>query len=310
MNADVSVVIPTRDRAALLVRTLRSVFAQRDVEVEVVVVDDGSRDDISAVVRGAGDGRVRLLRQERSQGVSAARNRGIDVSTGSWVAFLDDDDLWSPDKLRAQLDAAEAGGSRWSIAGTVNVDSDLRITGGGPPPSADEIARNLPLRNTVVAGASNVIVRCDLLDRAGRFDASLRHMADWDLWLRLGRAGAPAVVCRPLVAYGLHATNASLDWPEIPAELDVLEARYADERRGQPVDRAYVYRWLAWNALRAGSRRRTLRWYAAAARSGDLHSVGRAAVAMVRPSLAAGRAARANTAWYAEARQWLAELEP
>ena len=103
----VTVVIPTRDRAALLNLTLTSVLRQRNVELSVTVVDDGSIEDVGTVVAGTGDVRVRCVRHETPQGVSTCRNRGWMEATTEWVAFCDDDDVWSPDKA-----APPGGGSR------------------------------------------------------------------------------------------------------------------------------------------------------------------------------------------------------
>ena len=106
---EVTVVIPTRDRGHLLPRSLRSALAQRDVTLEVVVVDDGSvppaaHNKVVARVC-ATDARVRVLRHMTPKGVSAARNSGIEAATGRWIAFLDDDDIWAPQKLASQLAA-------------------------------------------------------------------------------------------------------------------------------------------------------------------------------------------------------------
>src|ERR687898_2985729 len=94
--ADVSVVVPTHDRPRLLMQTLGSILRQQAVDFEVIVVDDGSRDGTAEVVSWLGDARVRLLRHDRSKGVSAARNTGIAAAHGEWLAFCDDDDLWAP----------------------------------------------------------------------------------------------------------------------------------------------------------------------------------------------------------------------
>jgi len=109
MTELVSVVIPTRDRWELLPRAVRSVLAQEHAELHVVVVDDGSvspapRDGVFA------DPRVQVVRRKRSGGVAAARNAGLERARGGWVAFLDDDDIWAPAKLAAQLAAARAVG--------------------------------------------------------------------------------------------------------------------------------------------------------------------------------------------------------
>jgi glycosyltransferase involved in cell wall biosynthesis len=100
---DVTVVIPTHNRKELLDRTLRSVLAQEDVDLSVVVVDDGSADGTEAFVQALADPRVSVVRHPEARGVSAARNTGIARATTTWLAFVDDDDLWAPTKLRAQL---------------------------------------------------------------------------------------------------------------------------------------------------------------------------------------------------------------
>jgi glycosyltransferase involved in cell wall biosynthesis len=100
---DVSVVVPTRNRSALLELTLRSVLCQRDVDLELIVVDEGSTDDTPTMLAAVADSRLRVIRNDTPRGVSAARNRGAASARADWVAFLDDDDLWAPDKLTRQL---------------------------------------------------------------------------------------------------------------------------------------------------------------------------------------------------------------
>ena len=305
----VSVVIPTHNRRELLAHTLGSVLAQRDVTVQVVVVDDGSTDGTCDAVANLGDPRVRLVRHDHALGVSAARNRGVVESTGEWVAFLDDDDLWAPDKLALQLACAEEAAADWVYGGCVALLPTRETSGAGPPPRGDIVRRQVPWRNIVPGGASNVIVRRRVLDRVGGFDTSLRHMSDWDLWIRLAETGRPGVVDAPVVAYRLHAGNASIDTADIAREMSVVEARFARLRRGAPVDRAYVYRWIAWNALRAGRRREALRAYAHAVRAGDVISAARAAVAILSPETITARMRRASDRSYeARAAQWLGPL--
>jgi glycosyltransferase involved in cell wall biosynthesis len=274
-----------------------------------VVVDDGSTDDTAEVVAGLGDSRVRLVRHHRPQGVSAARNRGIAEARGAWVAFLDDDDLWAPDKLARQLEAARRAGRTWVYAGEVSIDQRLRILDGGPPAPPEQVMERLTRHNAVPAGASNVVVRADTLARAGAFDTELRNNEDWDLWIRLARLGPPAWVCRPLVALRVHPGNASRNMDRMLQELDVIERRHRI-----PVDWAAHYRWAAWSSLQAGRQRAALRYYAHAVRVGDLTSIARAVATLVYPAVAETRGARplppgsAGQAWIAEARAWLDPL--
>jgi glycosyltransferase involved in cell wall biosynthesis len=305
MMPEVSVVVPTHNRAVLLCQTLRSAVAQREVDLEVVVVDDGSADGTGEAVAGLRDDRVRLVRHERSQGVSAARNRGIAEARGAWVAFLDDDDLWAPQKLASQLAAAAAAGAGWAYAGAVEVDAAGRLLGGHPPPSAGELVAELRRRNLMPAGSSNVVARADVLAAAGGFDPALRHMADWDLWLRLAGLATPASVPAPLVAYRLHDGQATLDTAGMLAEARTLEARHG-------ADRTVILRWAAWSHLRAGRRRAALRAYAAAVLAGDAASLARASVALLHPRPTAAhrpsRPSAADLAWLETAQGWLDEL--
>jgi glycosyltransferase involved in cell wall biosynthesis len=299
--ADVSVVIPTRDRRDLLRSAIRSVLAQREVTVEVVVVDDGSSDGTEAMVAALGDPRIRVVRDASPLGESAARNRGIDEAGGPWIAFLDDDDLWAPDKLALQLAVLRETGSGWVYGGDVVVDRELNVVSGSPPPPPALVAERLVRYNAIPAGASNVVVSSKLLHRAGPFDPSLRRTADWDMWLRLLRAGPPAAVPKPLVANRVHGGNVSSDMGVLFAELDVIASRHRI-----PVDRAKHYRWAAWTSLTEGRRSEAARYFAQAVRAGDLPSIGRAAGALLtsRPRPRRRRAAGGD-AWTAEASAWL-----
>src|ERR1044071_6101497 len=106
---DVSVIVPTRNRSSLLSKTLRTVLRQQDVELEVIVVDEASTDGTAALLATLGDARVRVIHHDRPRGVSAARNHGADEARGEWLAFIDDDGLWAPDKLAQQINAARSG---------------------------------------------------------------------------------------------------------------------------------------------------------------------------------------------------------
>jgi glycosyltransferase involved in cell wall biosynthesis len=306
---DVSVIVPTRNRRDLVTISVRTALAQRGVDLEVVVADDASTDGSPEAVRALGDPRVRVIVLPERAGVSGARNRAIEGATGAWIAFLDDDDLWSPDKLRRQLDAAGEGGRGWAYAGDVNVDRHLRVLTALPPPDPDEVMRGIERYNPVPTGASNVVVRADVLARAGGFDPGLRRTEDWDLWIRLARLGPPACAMAPLVAYRFHAANVAADTEAIVREPDLLARRY-----GIRVDRAAVRRRAAWIDLRAGRRWAAAGQYARAAGLGDVASIARAAVALGHPAVGSERVfslqrgRRADERWAAAAQAWLDEL--
>jgi glycosyltransferase involved in cell wall biosynthesis len=302
---DVSVIVPTSDRADRLGRTLRSVLLQREVDLELVVVDDGSTDGTGQLLSRIDDSRVRVMRNAAPLGESGARNRGIAESRGRWIAFLDDDDLWAPDKLSRQLDALATTGRVWAYAGDVLVDEDLHVLQGEPPPSPDVVAASLPRYNSVPAGASNVVVESRILSQVGPFDQGLRRTADWDMWLRLLQVGLPAWAPSPLVANCVHPGNMSRDMGLLFKELDVIA-----ERHGIGVDRARHCRWAAWSALLDHRRGRAVAYYAKAVSEGDLRSVGRLLLALLRPGVAVRgsrglRPSAVENPWIREARAWL-----
>jgi glycosyltransferase involved in cell wall biosynthesis len=241
-----SVVVPTHDRNDLLLQTLASVLRQRDVDLEVIVVDDGSGEDVAGAVAPLSDERVRVVRNERSQGVARARNRGLEEARGEWVAFVDDDDLWAPDKLGSQLQAMARTARPWAYTGAVNITASAQVIGGAPPSPPEEVAASLPRRNTVPGGGSNVVAARSLLDEIGGFDPTLYNTEDWDMWIRMARAALPAWVPRPLLAYRVHASNASLVVSEIIAGARTIERRY-----GGPVDMVELHRHIARVHLRS-----------------------------------------------------------
>jgi glycosyltransferase involved in cell wall biosynthesis len=323
----VTVVIPTRNRPDLLALTLTSVLRQRDVDLRVIVVDDASTMDIDRARSAFADPRLAILRQPVTRGVSAARNRGVLETTTEWVAFCDDDDLWSPDKLRHQLAAVQSLRRDWGYAGCVMVNTQLEIQGGAAPLPPEAMVAALRQYNAVPAGASNVIVRLDVLERIGAFDEHLTHVPDWDLWLRLADHGVPACVDEPLVAYRMHAGNASFRTAEMLAELYEMEGRHDLTKT-----RTRFHRHLAYLCLRSGRRREALTHFlralvnvrdgysrvdvAADARLLREHAaeivrrrLGQPASRWAARRLRAARERDPNAAWKAQAQAWLRGLQ-
>ncbi len=258
-------IIPTRDRWPLLERTLTSALDQRDVELEVIVVDDGSRGETPLRLAEHRDVRVRAFRHDPNQGVARARNRGIEEARGAWLAFLDDDDTWSPVKLRTQLDAVAREHAGFAYGSAVHVDEHGTIIGVESAPQPHELASLLlSRRNAVPAGCSNVMMRTELARSVEGFDERLFHLADWDMWIRLVDS-APAVACpEVLVGYLKHSAN-MLTVPErdIFREFAYLSAKHqaASRARGLRFDGTDLARWVATTHRRAGRRREAARAY-------------------------------------------------
>ncbi len=305
-----SVVIPTRNRSALLATTVRSVLSQRDVDLEVIVVDDASSDDTAAVVDSFADHRLAMIRKATPSGPGAARNEGAARAAGEWIGFIDDDDVWAPDKLARQVAAAQQAGRLWAYTGAVTIGGGFEILSGTPPLAPEAVVAALPRFNPIPGGGSNVIIRRHLLAEAGGFDEQLPPCEDWDLWIRLARSGLPALAAHPLVGYRVHGGNSSLDLERI-----LRAARVIEKRQGTSIDWGRMHRWLAESCLRREWHMKAIGQFGRAAVRGQALSVVSDISAILKRKIARltvgyrFEGAVMDAAWAAEASAWLGELE-
>jgi glycosyltransferase involved in cell wall biosynthesis len=270
-RVEVSVVIPTRDRQAMLPRALEVSLGQENVALEVIVVDDGSRDGTPEILRSARDPRLKVVTHGTSRGVAAARNAGIERADGEWLAFLDDDDVWSPHKLRRQLDIAGAQGALFAYAAAVDLDERGDVSRLDRPPPPEDLLRRLLRFNVIPAGSSNVLAHTGLVRETGGFDERLSQAADWELWIRFATAGRAASCEEVLVGYSLHSGNMLLAEPKrISRELSYIAAKHRllAETLQVSLDRSAYFRWVATGHRRAGRRLPAAAGYVRAAATG------------------------------------------
>ena len=226
--ASVAVVIPAYNAAKTIGETLRSLVSQTYPDFEAVVVDDGSSDCTAHIAASVADARIRVLRTTNG-GVSAARNRGIRVTESEYVAFLDADDLWHPEKLARQVAAMQSAPSfGMCVTGSIRIDDCGRDMGTMPLRTTDRPGEALLLNSMIVGCLSSGMVRRAVLDDVGWFDHRFSQAADFDLWLRLSTATGFLVLPEPLVRYRSAPGNMSSD----PALLErdtfsVLDAFFA-----------------------------------------------------------------------------------
>jgi glycosyltransferase involved in cell wall biosynthesis len=205
----VSVVIPAYNYGQFVTAAVDSALAQTYRNVEVLVIDDGSTDDTRRKLEPYGD-RIRYHYQE-NQGLSGARNTGIRLARGEFIAPLDADDLWHPRKLEVQMRVFERRPEVALVASRQQLDFPspwFAIEHDVPPPEQE-----ISLEDVLVIccfGPSSVILRRDCLGGATPFDPTLRSVQDRELWIRIA-AGFPIVrIELPLVYYRLHGNNMSL----------------------------------------------------------------------------------------------------
>ena len=268
MKPTVSVIIPVYNGADEVRRAIDSALAQVKCEVEVIVLNDGSKDDTRTVVNEYGD-KIRAIHQENS-GLAQTRNNGILAARGEWVAFLDHDDYWKPEKLSEQLKAAERTSADVVYTNAKNFGDVDRVGNLRSEPSAmleGDVLEPLLLDNFIVV--SSVMIRRSVIQLYEGFNASLPCVEDWDLWLRLSAQGVRfAAVREPVTMYQWRAGSMSknFDLMRKTRQRIVCNALETDRAKAMPwsVRRralASIESCSAW-FLAASSPRKAMAWYA------------------------------------------------
>jgi glycosyltransferase involved in cell wall biosynthesis len=234
----VSVVIPAYNAAATLRETLGSVLGQTYRRLEVVIVDDGSADGTAQIAAAAArrDPRIRLVRQ-RNAGVAAARNRGIAETAGTFIAFVDADDLWAPDKIARQVAALQTAGDDTALCYTwfVTIDAAGAILHPGLRPSDQGAVLRTLCQYNFVGNGSSMLMRRTALACVGGFDGSLRARGaqgceDYDLLLRVAETYKFALVADFLVGYRISTETMSGDQVNMIRSWRLVAERIARRR--------------------------------------------------------------------------------
>lgn len=208
MQSNISVIIPLYNKAAEIERTLRSVLEQSLQPLEIIVVDDGSTDGSAAIVERVGGERVRLIRQQ-NRGVSAARNKGIELSRGEYVAFLDGDDRWQPDYLKSLTDFIARYPDCGAYGVAFYVDSGEGLVLADTPQTEGEVDFFAESMQRYVLIPSAATLRRDVLLDVGGFPNGMRMGEDQFLWTKVARSAKVAFLPTPLVVYSRAASNRS-----------------------------------------------------------------------------------------------------
>jgi glycosyltransferase involved in cell wall biosynthesis len=210
----VSVIIPTHNRPQMLAAAVDSALAQTFQDFEIIIVLNGaSAETVEMASRFAINPKVKIAEMEDST-LAASRNLGLAHAAGEWVAFLDDDDIWLPEKLQVQLDAARETGADLVCCNFCffNQDGIIEQRALRPRPPGLSFAEALMVGN-YVSGGSGVMVKAAKLRDLGGFDASLRGCEDWDMWRRLSWDSAFHLVDRELAKMRRHGTNMTGNLP-------------------------------------------------------------------------------------------------
>lgn len=208
--AEVSTIIPAYNCEDYIKETVESVLAQTYKDIEIIVVDDGSTDRTGEILKDFGS-KVEYIRQSKNTGPSAARNKGIERARGKYIAFLDHDDVWTPNKIEEQIKLLESNKDlALAYSNCYNVNqSDLAIG------TLFDIARphrgfvfeNLLLDNFIPT--SSVVVRKEILNEVGGFNERFLISQDFDLYLRIAQRYEIDFVNFPLLKHRVYSGSTS-----------------------------------------------------------------------------------------------------
>jgi glycosyltransferase involved in cell wall biosynthesis len=248
----VSIVMPTFNRRALLPATVASVQAQTLREWELIIGDDGSDEETRAYLHGlAHDARIRVLWLAHSGRPAVGRNAGLREALGTYVAFLDSDDVWAPQKLERQLEVLRAHPAvKWCYTGFRQIDAagcDTQDEHGRWTPAVSDLFEALVKGPIPIRTPSVVLATRALVIEAGGFDTTLDAAEDVDLWLRLARLSPGVALDEPLVQVRRHADNHSRRWKLVHTGRE--RSLHKLEQQIEPARRRLVRRERARNAL-------------------------------------------------------------
>lgn len=259
-NQKVSIIIPTYNRPTRLKRALRSIASQQYPNIEIVVVDDASEDPVLPIVNEVRDEKemdIQVLRHSENKGASAARNTGIRNSKGDFLAFIDDDDIWYPDKITKQVESLTAASDDTGLVycemDIINEDGEfIRRT---RAKHSGNITKLL-LRRNVIGSFSCVMVKRDIVNQTGLLDDRFPSWQDLEWYIRLSRYCAVDPIAEPLAAryvgdYRQISDNIN-DILEITHPMFIEKYRPLAASFGSKFEREFE----AWSAFRVGA------WYA------------------------------------------------
>ncbi len=197
----ISVIIPAYNAERTILDTVVSVQQQTYSDFEIVVINDGSTDRTSKLLNTVKDHRLKIFDYPNG-GVPVARNHGLSHATGDLIAFLDADDLWTPDKLELQFAALQQhpeAGVAYSWVYSMDEEGEY-FSSGDTFLSTGNVYAQLLLENFIVNG-SNCLIKRQAIESVGKFDSSVPGADDWDYWLRLALHWPFVVVTKPQIFY-------------------------------------------------------------------------------------------------------------
>lgn len=207
----ISVIMPCHNGERFLRSAVESVLRQSYDNFEIIFINDGSTDATEKIVCSFSDSRLKYFYQNK-RGVSRARNYGIKLSNGEFIALLDSDDLWSVEKLELLVKRINRGKETYFLHSSYYVINEKDdIIGKIKLTQTSDILRRLLLEGNIIGPPSGVLVKREVFESVGGFDPLLSTAADWDMWIRIASRYPVGYIDEPLFKYRKHSSNMHYD---------------------------------------------------------------------------------------------------
>jgi glycosyltransferase involved in cell wall biosynthesis len=229
----VSIILPTYNRAHLLKRSIQSILNQTYKNFELIIVNDGSTDNTREVVENFHDRRIYYVEHEKRRGANAARNTGIKLAKGEYIAFQDDDDIWLPRKLEMQIEVFQNSPQNVGVVYTGCLRIDCERGRAFRLPSIKEkrvegyIHSNLLKKNFITT--TTAVVKRECFQHSGLFDENLPRLQEWDLWIRISKHYSFKYINLPLVISYIFRENISRNLDALISAQTYILYKYFDE---------------------------------------------------------------------------------
>lgn len=228
----VSIILPTYNRAYLIGRAIQSILNQTYQDFEIIIIDDGSKDDTEKIIRGfkEKDNRIKYISFDANKGAAAARNAGIKMSKGEYITFQDSDDEWVIDKLEKQMKVIETSSENIVVyCGFWRIDGDEKIY----IPDINILNREGNINKELLKGnfvdTPSILLPKKNLEKVGMFDENLSRLQDWDLAIRLSKYYNFKLIDEPLYISYVLSDSISANYEALIIAMQIILAKYQDE---------------------------------------------------------------------------------
>ncbi|MBZ8182199.1 glycosyltransferase [Oscillatoria salina] len=257
----ISVIVPAFNAEKTIQETINSVINQTFSNFELIIINDGSQDSTLEILESIKDPRIKIFSYPNA-GAAVSRNRGFAKAVGEYIAFLDADDLWTPDKLEAQLSALQAtpeAAVAYSWSDCIDETSKFLRPGGHISINGNAYAKLLMV--DILENGSNPLIHRQAFIEVGGFDESLQAGQDWDLYLRLAAKYHFVTVPRSQILYRISANSMSADvWRLETASLQLISRAYSKAPSSLQKLKKYslgnIYKYLTVKAIEGNPERK------------------------------------------------------